>query len=259
MILSVTLRKFREVAKRIPLIMNIYLVYMVFRRMPIQDIFNFKKLSLFFKIAPYTMVNYDRLTQVYELTKNFEKKNIAGAFVECGVWRGGCAAVMAYVVNQRRSGRKIWLFDSFAGLPEPTPEDGQKFLSYFYEKINQNTSPKNLEKATVEDVRFLFFSKLKLDKKNINIECGWFKDTMRAAQKKIGDIAILRLDCDLYESNKCCLENLYDSVIKDGYIIINTYDSWIGTKKAVDEFLTVHNINVELKKIDYGGRYFQKP
>lgn len=241
-------RDIRDRLRTIPLIYNTYLIFMVFRRMPIQDIFNFKKISLFWKISPYTMVTYGRLTQAFELSKIFEERKIGGAFVECGVWRGGCAAIMAYWVNKAKSNRKIWLFDSFEGLPTPTAKDGLKAMV-----------PINKCEASLECVEFLLFSKLKLARENIYIERGWFQDTLPRARERIGDIAILRLDGDWYESTKCCLDNLYPNVIKGGYIIIDDYDCWEGSKNAVDEFLTERNIDVRLNRIDYGGRYFQKP
>jgi len=93
---------------------------------PLRDYTNMRKLLLMGRVYPYTMVRYRRLSQIYECSALLEKKNIQGAFVECGVWRGGAAAIMAYNAERAQSGRKIWLFDSFEGLPEPTVEDGKE-------------------------------------------------------------------------------------------------------------------------------------
>lgn len=253
------LQGIKETAKKIPLIMNTYLVYMVFRRMRLRDIFNLGKLALFWKVAPYTMVTYGRLSQVYELTRMFEEKKIAGAFIECGVWRGGCVAIMAYVADKAKSNRKTWLFDSFEGLPEPIEKDGPSAARYARGKASGQMAPIGQVVASLEYVKFLLFTKLKLNEENICIEKGWFQNTLPACREKIGNIAILRLDGDWYESTKCCLENLYQNVIKGGYVIIDDYDNWEGAQRAVDEFVTAHGINVELRKIDYGGRYFQRP
>lgn len=248
----------KKAAKKSPVIINTYLIYMVFRHMPISDIIDFEKFKLFWKIAPYTMVPYHRLTQVYELARVFEQKKISGAFVECGVWRGGCIGIMAYVADKAKTNRKIWLFDSFEGLPEPAAQDGSRAADYASGKAAGELSSIDQCVAPLEVVEYLFFSKLKLNRANIFIEKGWFQDTLPKCRGKVGDIAILRLDGDWYESTKCCLDNLYQNVIKGGYIVIDDYDLWEGARKAVDEFLKVHSINIELKKVGFGGRYFQK-
>lgn len=232
----------KRALKKIPLLMNAYLTWMLFKRMPPGDIFNFEKTALFWKVAPYTMTNYNRLSQVYEFAKMLEDKKIRGAFVECGAWRGGSAGVMAHVAKRAGSGRHTWVFDLFEAVGKGTGETPE-----FYK-----------EKTSVDYANYILFSKLRLDETYVHVQKGWFQDTIPSAKWEIGDIAILRLDCDLYESNIFCLNNLYEQVIKGGYVIINTYDSWEGTKKAVDEFLSARGIKADLKKIDYGGRYFQK-
>jgi hypothetical protein len=232
----------KHALKKIPLIMNAYLTWMLFRRMSVGDIFDLKKLVLFWKAAPYTMTNYNRLSQIYQLAGMFENKKTGGAFVECGAWRGGSAGVMAHVAKKAGSGRHTWVFDLFEAV-----DKGPEKVPAFYK-----------EKTSVDYAYHLLFSKLGLDKAYVHVRKGWFKDTIPEARGEIGDIALLRLDCDLYESNMLCLNNLYDQVIKGGYVIINTYDSWEGTKRAVDDFLKSRGMAVELKKIDYGGRYFQK-
>jgi hypothetical protein len=225
----------------------------------IKDIFDLEKMWLFWKVYPYTMSGYRRLSNVYELSKKIEIEKINGVFVECGVWRGGCAAVMAYVAKKARSGRKIWLFDSFKGLPEPTKEDGLIAKDY----ANNKTEGKleTIEKCvgTLDEVKEVFFEVLGINSENVVIQKGWFQDTLPRAKEKIGGIAILRLDGDWYESTKCCLENLYENVIVGGYVIIDDYGHWEGAKKALDEFFANRNIKAELIKIDYTGAYFKKP
>lgn len=50
--------------------------------------------------------------------------SIEGDIVECGVFNGGSAAVMAYAGVRLSSVRRdMWLFDSFDGLPEPGERD----------------------------------------------------------------------------------------------------------------------------------------
>lgn len=220
--------------------------------------FNFGKIRLFSKVFPYTMVGYKRLSNVYDLAKKAQKDGISGAFVECGVWKGGCSAVMGFIAEKEGKNRKTWLFDSFEGLPEPTAEDGKIAKEYAQDKAGGELKAINKCVGPLEDVKKIFFETLKLKKENVVIKKGWFQDVLPVASKEIGKISILRLDGDWYESTKCCLDNLYDNVINEGYIVIDDYGHWEGAKKALDEFFVKEGIKPDFKKIDYTGVYFKK-
>lgn len=172
-----------------------------------------------------------------------------GSFVECGVWNGGSAAIIAEVARNNPD-RNIWLFDSWEGQPQPSKYD-----------ITYNGSPayKGMDLGQKEKVEKLLFQKLKLSNSKIHLIKGWFWDTLPIYKKGIGKIALLHLDCDLYKSVKFCLEKLYESVIPGGVIIIDDYGHWKGAKKAVDEFIEKNKLRIKLVKIDYTGVYFQKP
>jgi len=238
---------------------NIFRWLLFFKDLFPRDIFNFKKLILFMKVYPYTMVSYKKLSNIYELSKLIEKEKKEGAFVECGVWKGGCAAVAAFVAKKAKSNRKIWLVDSFEGLPEPTIKDGLVAKNFALNKTSGKLLTINQCVGPLEDVKKIFFSKLKIDKDNVNIIKGWFQNTLPEAKSKIGPIAILRLDGDWYESTKCCLDNLYDNVIPGGYIVEDDYGYWEGSRRAFDEFFEERKINPTIVKIDYAGIYFKKP
>ncbi len=230
------------------------------REVPFRDYLDIKKLGLICKVKLYyTMVSYRGLSNIYELAMSAERNKLEGCFVECGVWRGGCAAVMAWVARRFASNRKIWLFDSFKGLPEPTENDGRMAKEASGNRTQGRLKSTNICVASRRDMLRLF-SSLKLLSDNIMIEGGWFQDTLPRFKDKIGHITILRIDCDWYESTKCCLENLYENVVSGGYIIIDDYGYWQGCKKATDEFLAKARIDSSLlKRVDGGCYYFQKP
>lgn len=217
-------------------------------------IFNLKTLRLLTKVWPFTMVGCPRLINAYQLARRIDRDRVPGAIVECGVWKGGCAAMMAVGSKDR----PIWLFDSFEGLPEPTPSDGPLALD-FANNINRGEL-KSIRRCegTVDHVNKLFFSILKVKKDRVHTVKGWFQDTLYPEKEKIGPIALLRLDGDWYESTKICLNELYDQVVCGGYVIIDDYFYWEGCKKAVDEFLETRNINSSLVQIDESGVYFIK-
>jgi hypothetical protein len=224
-----------------------------------KDIFDFRKLILFKKVYPYTMVTYKKLSNIYDLSKLVEKEKMEGAFVECGVWKGGCAAVAAFNAKEAKSNRKIWLFDSFEGLPEPTKEDGIVAKEYSDNKAEGKLKAIDRCVGPIEDVKKIFFDVLKINPEDVVIKKGWFQNTLPVEKNKIGPIAILRLDGDWYESTKCCLDNLYDNVVSGGYVVEDDYGHWEGSRKAIDEFLKRKGLSPIIVKIDYAGIYFKKP
>lgn len=251
----------KNLLKKNKKLVDLYISMYWLRDIPFKDYINIMKLNLILKVKPrYTMVNYLGLSNIYELAVSVEKNKVEGCFVECGVWRGGCAAVMAGIVRRFKSKRKIWLFDSFAGNPEPTPEDGEKARRAFGDEGLQGRLVSTGACAASSNEVIRLFSSFKLYSDNIIIKEGWFQDTLPKFKNTIGPIAILRLDGNWYESTKCCLENLYSNVISGGYIIIDDYVFWEGCRKATDEFLVKEKIdNVRLKAIDIWSYYFQKP
>jgi len=216
----------------------------------------FKKVKTIHRVMPYSLVGIPGLSQTYDIAIEIEKNNIGGCFVECGVAQGGSSALMALVAHDYKKNRKIWLFDSFEGLPESTEKD--------YDEKEQSTgkhiSP--LEKGfclgAYQKVEKLLFSKFGLNKKNVFMIKGWFRNTLPKYRNKIDKISLLRIDADWYESTKCCLENLYDNVIEGGFIIIDDYGTCFGAKKALDEFLEKKKLSVKLAYDGRGGCYFKK-
>jgi O-methyltransferase len=77
-------------------------------------------------------------------------------------------------------------------------------------------------------------------------------------RKETGAMARRHLRCDLYESVKCCLEQLYHDVINGGCIFIEDYRYYKGCKEAVTEFINRRKLKAELIKIDDEGVYFHK-
>jgi O-methyltransferase len=211
-------------------------------------------------IRPYSMVGRAGLFRTHDIAAEMEKQKVYGCFVECGVARGGCSALMALVAADHNSNRKLWLFDSFEGLSEPTAEDEyRESLRYTPGNRSSDLVAPGYCLGTFEEVESLLFSKLGLNRDNIFMVRGWFRDTLPEYRDNTGAIAILRIDGDWYESTKCCLEYLYDNVIPGGSIIIDDYESYVGAKKATDEFIKERDIKTGLSFDGRGGCYFQKP
>ena len=228
------------------------------RQIPLGDYLDVSKLSLFARVFPYTAVSYARLNNVYTLAEKVSKDSIEGAFVECGVWRGGCSAVMATVAERERTHRYTYLFDSFRGMPEPGPNDDPSVIDAPEGKFGGKAIPMGADAVSMGEVADLLFRKLKLAPTVVKLVEGWFQDTVPRAGRWIGPIAILRLDGDNYESTKVCFEHLYGNVVVGGYVIIDDFGSKPGCRLAVDEFRTANGISDELRRIDSTGVFFKK-
>jgi O-methyltransferase len=197
----------------------------------------------------FTLVSKERLQNLYNQCKKFN--NTTYSFVECGVAKGGCLAMMKLVSGKNN---KIYGFDSFEGMPDITSQD----LSNYNKSCPLPFVGDNIS-GGIENV-YNTFNNLNLDMNNVKLIKGFFNDTLEIQENidNMGEIAILRLDGDWYESTKICLEKLYDKVIDGGVIIIDDYGHFIGAKNATDEFREKYNIFSPLIQTDYTEFYWIK-
>ncbi len=223
------------------------------------EIGHVRKWWLLNSLMGHTMVTYERLSSLYDISHQVARSSLSGAFVECGVWRGGCAALMAYAAHTAGSSRKVHLFDSFEGLPQPVDSDGEKARHAAGGHVEGKLSPIGMDVADEEVVRRLLFERFGFDPLQVILHKGWFQHTLPANREAVGEIAILRLDGDWYESTRVCLENLYDNVVSGGFIIIDDYGWWEGCKKATDEFIQERGLRIELIYDDHACVHFRKP
>jgi O-methyltransferase len=201
-----------------------------------------------------TMVPYERLSNLYDIAKGC---TLPGVYVECGVWRGGSAAVLAVIGSQQ--GRETYLFDSFEGLPEPEQIDGKRALKRVGGKGGGRLQSTGELVADESVVRALLFQRLRLPEKGIFIHKGWFQNTLPVVKASMPQIAILRLDGDWYDSTKVCMDELYDQVVPGGHIVVDDYGHYEGCRRAIDEFRTARVIDTPLKYTDYAEVVFVKP
>ncbi len=197
----------------------------------------------------HTMVGVKRLSNVRLLVESIIEKNIPGDLIETGVWRGGACIMMRAVLKAYGIiDRKVWMADSFKGLPPPDIEnfpDDEGEIFHEYEELS----------ISIEDVKKNFKKYDLLDDQLVFLE-GWFKDTLPSAS--INKIALLRLDGDLYESTIQPLEALYDKVSVGGYVIVDDYHVVKGCKAAVNDFCSERGIYPQIQEIDGVGVYWKK-
>ena len=203
--------------------------------------------TLYRRIRDITHCSNARLRGLHRAVKYVVGEDIPGDIVECGTALGESAALMGLTLKQLGgSERKLWVFDTFEGLPAPTTDDPDFEMAKLFTGYHR---------GSIEDVG-ASFKRLKIDGQTELVK-GLFQETL--PDTKIEKIAVLHLDGDWYESVKSCLENLYDKVAEGGVIQIDDYGFWKGAGKAVDEFFVRRSITPKLKRLDYSGRQFIKP
>ena len=126
--------------------------------------------------------------------------------------------------------RKLWLFDSFRGLPAPSNKDGKQARETYFQGWCHGETEK------VERI----FRRFQLSLQHVNIIAGWFDETLQTAD--LQTIAILHIDADWYASVKIVLETLYDKVVEGGFVVLDDYWRWPGCREAVTDYLKEHQI-----------------
>jgi O-methyltransferase len=196
-------------------------------------------------VRPHSLLSYINLFFLQELAQRLEREEVPGDFVECGVYRGGSAGVLGYEARRSKFSRKLWLYDSFAGMPETVEKDDDSSRSLTGSYIGS-------EKQTHR-----IMHRLKVPEEQYTIVVGLFEDTFPLAER-VG-IALLHIDCDFYNPVKLSLEKFYESVQPGGYVLLNDYGYFQGSRLATDEFITNLSHPVQLVQIDQEAYYFQKP
>lgn len=201
-----------------------------------------------FTFTAHTMIGRARLDQLHACLDTIVADKIDGDFIETGVWKGGATIFMrGYLAIHGITGRRVWLADSFQGLPKPSREQDSKY------DFSANVFP--YLSVSLEVVKTLFERYNLLDDQVCFLK-GWFKDTLPSAP--IERLALLRLDGDLYESTMDTLRALYDKVSAGGFIIIDDYFAFPGCREAVDEFRSSREIDSQLVTIDEAAVYWRK-
>jgi O-methyltransferase len=204
----------------------------------------FQEKRLIQAVLPYTLVSPDRIHNLYVLARRIEEEGVPGDVVECGVYNGGTAAILARAATHSTMNRTVWLFDSFQGMPPTADVDGVAAKEWVGKLA---TSPDKVREV-------LERTGAKLDR--VRIVAGFFEETLEKV--KIPRIAILNLDCDWYESVRLCLHKLYDSVVPGGFVSFDDYGHWPGCKLAVDEFFKERSLPYALQQVGDSARWFRK-
>lgn len=198
----------------------------------------------------HTMVGMARLDNLEYCARKVFADGVPGDFLEAGVCQGGAAIFMRGLqVAFGQADRRVWLADSFQGLPLPTHEvDRAGDLDW--------SEPKQpwlaCDLGAVQDN----FRTYDLLDDGVRWLPGWFSETLPSAP--VERLAILRADADLYQSTREILESLYDRVSPGGFVVIDDYGAIEACRLAVDEFRAERGVAEPLRRIDWTGVYWRR-
>ncbi len=196
-----------------------------------------------------SMIGAKRMLQLQHAAEFVIERGVPGDFIETGVWRGGACILMRAVLAARGvRDRKVWVADSFEGVPAP---DGARYpddAGIALHRFEQLAVPLETVKAA--------FARYRLLDDQVAFLKGWFRDTLGAAP--IEQLAILRLDGDLYESTMDALTALYPKVAPGGIVIVDDYGAIAACRAAVTDYRREHGIDEPIYRIDDSGVHWQR-
>lgn len=198
-----------------------------------------KENGLLVSNVAHTLIGMKRLNQLQKAVETVLSENIPGDLIETGVLRGGACIFMRAILKAYQSERTVWVADSFAGFPgEVPPEDESKAWYEKQEVVEEN------------------FRRYHLWDSQVQILAGWFKDTL--PQAPIKQLAVLRLDGDLYESTRDALQALYPKVSAGGFVIVDDFYAFEVCREAVRDYRKAHDITEPIQRVDPVCVYWRK-
>lgn len=216
--------------------------------------------ALIERCQPYTMTSPERMIATADAVEYVIDRDIPGALVECGVWKGG--SVLAMLLTLQRHGitdRDVYLFDTFEGMTRPTEEDTSRFerkpLIVFDREVAKGERP--WAAAFADEV-------FGLDKvKDVVLGSGYPAERVHfvvgPVEETLPDqgpdqVALMRLDTDWYASTKHEMEHLYPQLSTGGVLIVDDYGHFDGARQAVEEYFDANGRRPLLARTDYTGR-----
>lgn len=196
-----------------------------------------------------SMVGLKRMQNIQDCITKVMEDGVEGDLIETGVWRGGSTIFMRGNLKAwGETTRKVWVADSFEGLPAPNEKDfpGDTGMIWHDQKglsVGEAVVQNNFERYGLWDDQVVFLK-------------GWFKDTLPVAP--IEKLAVMRLDGDLYESTIQALEALYPKLSVGGFCIIDDWFLVDQAQAACHDFREANGITDEVIDIDGYGAYWRK-
>jgi O-methyltransferase len=205
----------------------------------------------------YTASSVERMYALYQAIVYLHSRRVPGDIVECGVWRGGnCLLAARTLMLLGDTSRRIWLYDTFSGMTEPTSRDrdvyGGKALDMRERTHTEEGRPTPFQfVASLEDVKANMATTGFPEERLVYVE-GPVEETLPECRPD--EVALLRLDTDWFESTLHSLRHLYPRLSRGGVLISDDYGDWPGVREAIDGYLAENDERLLLNRIDNTGR-----
>ncbi len=185
------------------------------------------------EVQSRALCNPPTLRSTYRLAGQVILEGVPGDMVECGVFAGAQLAVMARAIIHIGAPKRVHAYDSFEGIPIAGPRDTDQPGAPLETDRSGELRSSGVAVCSLEQLE-RNWSTWRLPPDILQCHPGWFQHTVQ----NWGDspIALLRLDGDLYESTRVCLEALYPRVPPGGCVIVDDY-ALPGCRAAVDDYL----------------------
>ena len=216
--------------------------------------------ALIASLRPYTMTSAERLWSLLNAVRYVVAEGLPGDFAECGVWRGGSVMAMARELDSLGDhDRRIWLYDTFAGMTDPTAADVEAGTGVRAAQMLESTEVGDGNNVWCVADRNDVEANLRMTgypMEQFTLVEGDVAVTLRECVPDM--ISLLRLDTDWYESTRVGMEVLYPRLVVGGVCILDDYGHWQGARSAVDEYFAAIGRRPYMHPIDYSGRVFIK-
>lgn len=197
----------------------------------------------------HTMIGLRRMDNLRACVETVIADDVPGDLIETGVWRGGaCIFMRGLLIVHGATDRRVWVADSFQGMPVSQESDHAVDVKLQLEQYN------DVFAVSLEQVRANFDRYGLLDER-VEFLPGWFSDTLPTAP--IEKLAVLRLDGDLYASTSDALTNLYPKLSPGGFVIVDDYKI-PSCRQAVHDYRDAHGIKDEIARIDGESVYWRR-
>jgi O-methyltransferase len=184
-------------------------------------------------IRKNTLVDEFRCWELWSLLS--ELRDVPGAVIEVGVWRGGSGALMAERCRELGIEDPVYLCDTWEGIVKTTAED-----PYYHDGKHDDTSKQIVEQLVG---RMGLTDRVRLLK-------GIFPDDT-ADQVTSDTFRLVHIDVDVYQGAKDVFEYAWPRLSEGGFVVFDDYGcaatpgvtKFVEEQRGKDDRVVIHNAN----------------
>jgi len=169
-----------------------------------------------------SLVSADRCWILYSLCR--QSLRLDGDIWECGVYKGGTAAMLAQLVNDYALAKHLRLFDTFQGMPET-----DRSIDFHYKNDFCDTTLAEVKNYVKHSDVTVYHQ-------------GLIPETFKGLGNSL--IAFAHIDVDIRQSVTDCCDFIFPRLSVGGFMVFDDYGfpACPGARKAVDEYFS--NVDV---------------